>query len=74
MPPIDDATRPRVAGSVDLEPRQRAAGDHLRMVHDHFRHQLETLTRAVDALQDASGAGASEVEAVRAGSTGWRRH
>ena len=71
MPPIDDATRPRVAGSVELEPRQRAAGDHLRMVHDHFRHQLETLTRAVDALQDASGAGASdgasEVEAVRAG-------
>ena len=49
MPPIDDATRPRVAGSIELEPRQRAAGDHLRMVHDHFRHQLETLARAVAA-------------------------
>ena len=35
--PIDDSTRPRVAGSVELTPRQRQAGDHLRMVHDHFR-------------------------------------
>jgi Hemerythrin HHE cation binding domain len=71
VPPIDDASRPRVAGSVELEPRQRAAGDHLRMVHDHFRHQLETLTRAVEALRDAAGDGAgdgtSDVEAVRAG-------
>lgn len=75
MPPIDDATRPRVAGSVELEPRQRAAGDHLRMVHDHFRDQLETLTRAVEALQDGAGDGTddgasdvvSDVEAVRAG-------
>ena len=71
MPPIDDATRPRVAGSVELDPRQRAAGDHLRMVHDHFRHQLETLTRAVEDLRDAAGGGTSDgmidVEAVRAG-------
>lgn len=63
MPPIDDATRPRVAGSVELDPRQRAAGDHLRMVHDHFRQQLETLAQAAEALQD----GARDVEAVRAG-------
>ena len=63
MPPIDDATRPRVAGSVELDPRQRGAGDHLRMVHDHFRHQLETLTRAVEDLQEAAG----DVDAVRAG-------
>jgi hypothetical protein len=71
VPPIDDATRPRVAGSVELDARQRAAGDHLRMVHDHFRHQLEALTRAVAELQDATGDGAgdgaSELEAVRAG-------
>lgn len=63
MPPLDDATRPRVAGSVELSPRQRAAGDHLRMIHDHFRHELETLTRAVDSLRD----GAGDVDAVRAG-------
>jgi hypothetical protein len=67
VPPIDDATRPRAAGSVELEPRQRAAGDHLRMVHDHFRHQLETLTRAVEALRDGTDVGAGGVAAVRAG-------
>ncbi len=63
MPPIDDATRPRVAGSVELTPRQRGAGDHLRMIHDHFRHQLETLTRAVENARDGSG----DVDVVRAG-------
>ena len=67
MPPIDDATRPRVAGAVELTPRQRLGVDHLRMVHDHFRQQLAALTRAVEALQDASGDGSSDVEAVRAG-------
>ncbi|MCP3424049.1 hemerythrin domain-containing protein [Nocardioides pinisoli] len=63
MPPIDDATRPRVAGSVELTPRQRAAGDHLRMIHDHFRQQLETLTRAAESVRD----GAGDVDDVRAG-------
>jgi hypothetical protein len=63
VPPIDDATRPRVAGSVELTPRQRGAGEHLRMIHDHFRQQLETLTRAVDSLRD----GAGDLDAVRAG-------
>lgn len=61
--PIDDSTRPRVAGSVDLTPRQRMAGDHLRMVHDHFREQLGQLTRAVADLRD----GAGDVAAVREG-------
>ncbi|UFN43238.1 hemerythrin domain-containing protein [Nocardioides okcheonensis] len=61
--PIDDASRPRVAGSVDLTPRQRIAGDHLRMIHDHFRAQLVALTRAVAALRDGTGA----VDDVRAG-------
>ncbi|CAM3783235.1 hemerythrin domain-containing protein [Nocardioides zeicaulis] len=63
MPPIDDASRPRVAGSVDLTPRQRMAGDHLRMIHDHFRGQLAALTRAVGSLLDGSGdAGAVRAE------------
>ena len=52
MPPIDDSTRPRVAGSVELTPRQRQAGDHLRMVHDHFRSQPRQLTGAVEDLRD----------------------
>ncbi|MCW2738002.1 hemerythrin domain-containing protein [Nocardioides sp.] len=63
MPPIDDSTRPRVAGSVDLTPRQRLAGDHLRMIHDHFRGQLAQLTHAVVELRDGTG----DVGAVREG-------
>jgi hypothetical protein len=63
VPPIDDATRPRVAGSVDLTPQQRVAGDHLRMIHDHFRQQLAQLTTAVGELRDGTG----DVDAVRAG-------
>lgn len=66
VPPIDDATRPRVAGSVELTPRQRAAGDHLRMIHDHFRSQLETLSRAVASFRDGTG----DVDSVRAGVQG----
>ncbi|GAA1910302.1 hemerythrin domain-containing protein [Nocardioides hwasunensis] len=63
MAPIDDASRPRVAGSVDLSPRQRAAGDHLRAIHDHFREQLAALTRAVEGFRDGSGG----LDVVRAG-------
>lgn len=59
--PIDDATRPRVAGQVDLTPRQRHAGDHLRMIHDHFRQQLAQLTTAVTELRE----GTLDVGAVR---------
>jgi hypothetical protein len=55
VPPIDDSTRPRVAGSVELTPSQRQAGDHLRMVHDHFRAQLRQLTGAVEELRDGRG-------------------
>ena len=56
MPPLDDSTRPRVAGSVDLTPVQRLAGEHLRMIHDHFRQQLAQLTAAVTELRDGTGA------------------
>lgn len=52
-----------MAGSVELTPRQRAAGDHLRMIHDHFRSQLDALSRAVASFRDGVGG----VDAVRAG-------
>lgn len=61
MPPIDDSTRPRVAGSVALTPTQRLAGEHLRMIHDHFRQQLAQLSAAVAELRDGTG----DVVAVR---------
>ncbi|MBC2932362.1 hemerythrin domain-containing protein [Nocardioides sp. zg-1228] len=72
MPPIDDESRPRVAGSVELTPQQRAGGDHLRMVHDHFRAQLAALSRAVEGVRDGAGDGAGQIgagdlAAVRAG-------
>jgi iron-sulfur cluster repair protein YtfE (RIC family) len=50
-----------VAGSVELTPGQRRAGDHLRMIHDHFREQLAQLTTAA---QELHGSG-SDVGAVR---------
>ncbi len=61
--PLDDSTRPRVAGSVELTPRQRLGGDHLRLIHDHFRQQLEALTRAVEDVRDGDGG----LDDVRAG-------
>ena len=61
--PIDDATRPRVAGSIELTPRQRVGGLHLRQIHDHFRQQLEAMTRAVEAVRDGTG----DLDDVRAG-------
>jgi iron-sulfur cluster repair protein YtfE (RIC family) len=63
VPPIDDASRPRVAGSVELTARQRMAGDHLRMIHDHFRGQLAALTHAATEVLEGSG----DLDAVRAG-------
>ena len=44
--PIDDSTRPRVAGSVELTPRQRLGGDHLRQIHDHLE-RVDDLAVAV---------------------------
>lgn len=61
--PIDDATRPRVAGSIELTPQQRVGGLHLRQIHDHFRQQLGAMTRAVEAVRDGVG----DLEDVRAG-------
>ena len=61
--PIDDSTRPRVAGSVDLTPRQRVGGLHLKQIHDHFRQQLEAMTRAAESVRDGVG----DVDVVRAG-------
>ena len=61
--PIDDSTRPRVAGSVELTPHQKVGGLHLRQIHDHFRQQLEAMTRAVEAVRDGVG----DVDVVRAG-------
>lgn len=40
---LDDATRPPIPKLEGLTQDQRAAGQHLRMVHDHLRHNMVTL-------------------------------
>jgi hypothetical protein len=40
---LDDATRPTVPKLEGVTPAQRAAGEHLRDVHDHIRGELQTV-------------------------------
>jgi hypothetical protein len=40
---LDDATRPTVPKLEGVTPAQRAAGEHLRDVHDHIRGELRTV-------------------------------
>lgn len=40
---LDDATRPTVPPIEGVTPAQRAAGEHLRDVHDHIRGELQTV-------------------------------
>lgn len=62
MRAIDEETRPRVTPTVELTPAQRAPGEHLRAIHDHFRHQLDVLAEAVASLAQ----GATDPADVRA--------
>lgn len=55
IPTFDESLRPRVAGGVQLTPQQRAAGDHLREVHDMFRAQLAQLVASVEAVRGGEG-------------------
>ncbi|HZY67710.1 MAG TPA: hypothetical protein VFE52_03940 [Devosia sp.] len=49
---LDDATRPVVPKLTGLTPAQRAAGEHLKEVHDHLRRNMqlirELITKAAD--------------------------
>jgi predicted glycoside hydrolase/deacetylase ChbG (UPF0249 family) len=40
---LDDATRPAVPTLPPLDDHQRAAGNHLREIHDHLRANMGTL-------------------------------
>jgi hypothetical protein len=40
---LDDATRPVAPRLTGLTPRQKEAGEHLKMVHDHLRGNMKTL-------------------------------
>ena len=45
---LDDATRPPVPRLEGLTDEQRAAGHHLRMVHDHLRDNMATLGKLIE--------------------------
>lgn len=50
---LDDATRPRAPKLENLTTEQKAAGRHLRMIHNHLRQNMQALRQMVDEV--ASG-------------------
>ena len=53
---MDEAGRPRPSGSVELTVLQKQPGEHLRMIHDHFRSEIMRLVRAADAVANDEAA------------------
>lgn len=59
---LDDATRPRAPRLEGLTPAQRAAGEHLRMIHDHLRDNMRVLRQLI--ARAAAGEVTAEVVAA----------
>jgi hemerythrin-like domain-containing protein len=55
---LDDTTRPAIPALPGLTEAQRRPGEHLRMIHDHLRDNMETLGRLIERAGkgDASAA------------------
>jgi len=47
---LDDTTRPRAPKLENLTSDQKAAGRHLRMIHDHLRQNTAALRRMIDQV------------------------
>ena len=45
---LDDATRPPAPKLEGLTPGQRAAGEHLKQIHDHLRANMVTLGKLIE--------------------------
>ncbi|MFC3705354.1 hemerythrin domain-containing protein [Devosia honganensis] len=45
---LDDATRPPAPRLEGLTPAQRAAGEHLKQIHDHLRANMVTLGKLIE--------------------------
>jgi predicted glycoside hydrolase/deacetylase ChbG (UPF0249 family) len=56
---LDDATRPPIQKLEGLTERQRAAGRHLKDIHDHLRDNLVTLGKLIER---ASAGGVSSAQ------------
>ncbi|MEO5805818.1 hemerythrin domain-containing protein [Devosia sp.] len=59
---LDDATRPPPPKLEGLTEAQKMPGQHLRMIHDHLRHNMETLGKLIER----ASAGSVSVEQVEA--------
>jgi hypothetical protein len=59
---LDDATRPKAPKLEGLTAAQRAPGQHLKMVHDHLRENMQ----AIGELIERASAGTVSVQEVAA--------
>jgi predicted glycoside hydrolase/deacetylase ChbG (UPF0249 family) len=59
---LDDATRPPLQKLEGITPAQRAAGEHLRQIHDHLRHNMVTLGKLIERA-NAGGMTREEIAA-----------
>ncbi|MDB5507420.1 MAG: hypothetical protein JWR75_2058 [Devosia sp.] len=63
---LDDATRPEPIKLEGLTPAQREPGQHLRMIHDHLRHNMLTLDALITRAA-AGGVTSAEIAAETSG-------
>jgi hypothetical protein len=59
---LDDATRPPIQKLEGLTDAHRGAGEHLRQIHDHLRHNMETLGKLIERA-NAGGMTPSDIAA-----------
>jgi hemerythrin-like domain-containing protein len=65
---LDDATRPVAPRLAGLTAAQKAPGQHLKMIHDHLRDNMETLGRLIERAS-AGGVTPQQVDAETSGLT-----
>ena len=59
---LDDRTRPAPPSFEGLTSEQKLPGEHLRMIHDHLRHNMQVLARLIER---AAGGEASVEDVAR---------
>lgn len=62
---LDDATRPPIPDLPGIQEHQRLPGQHLKMIHDHLRHNMVTLGQLIERAA-AGSATAADVTAETA--------
>lgn len=65
---MDDATRPPVVRLEGLTAAQKAPGQHLKMIHDHLRDNMETLAVLIRRASEGK-VSAAEIDAETRGLT-----